>query len=125
MPRFLSFVAAGAGLALVPGAASAQAARASIVLTSHRFAPAPIHLAGGVPVLLTIANRSLETHDFTAPEFFNLSEVRSGPVPGGKLTLRAGERTRVALTPRRGTYKLRCTRFGHALLGGSTTIIVH
>lgn len=113
-----------AAVAILPSAATAQATRVSIILTSHKFSPAPIHLSGGVPVRLTIANQSGETHDFTAPEFFYWSRVR-GQVPGGKITLRPGQRTHVTLTPRRGTYKVRCTRFAHALLGGATTIIVH
>ena len=114
-----------AAFALVPSAATAQATRVSIVLTSHKFSPAPIHLSGGVPVRLTIANQSGETHDFTAPEFFYWSRIRTGRVPGGKITLRPGQRAHVTLTPRRGTYKVRCTRFAHTLLGGATTIVVH
>lgn len=110
---------------LIPSAAPAQPVRVGIVLTSHKISPAPIHLPGGVPMRLTIANRSVETHDFTAPEFFRSSSIASGPIPGGKLTLRPGGLTHVSLTPRRGTYQLRCTRFAHALLGESTTIIVH
>ena len=111
--------------AMLAAPASAQATRVSIVLTSHKFAPAPIHLSGGVPVRLTIANHSGETHDFTAPEFFYWAKRRGAAIPGGKITLKPGQRTHVTLTPRRGTYKLRCTRFAHALLGASTQIIVH
>lgn len=110
---------------LAPSAASAQAVRVGIVLSSHKITPGPIHLPGGVPLRLTIANRSAENHDFTAPEFFRLSSIRTGPIPGGKITLRPGGLTHVSLTPRRGTYKVKCTRFAHALLGESTTIIVH
>lgn len=110
---------------LAAAPASAQSTRVSIVLTSHKLSPAPIHLSAGVPVRLTIANQSGETHDFTAPEFFYWSKLRSGRVPGGKLTLRSGERAHVTLVPRRGTYKVKCSRFAHALLGGSTQIVVH
>lgn len=125
MARLLAPIAAALAAASLPAPAAAQATRVSIVLTSHKFSPAPIHLSGGIPVRLTIANQSGETHDFTAPEFFSWSKLRSGAVPGGKLTLRPGQRTHVTLIPRRGTFKLKCTRFAHALLGGSTTIIVH
>lgn len=110
---------------LAPSSASAQSVRVGIVLSRHKITPGPIHLPGGVPLRLTITNRSPEAHDFTAPEFFRHALVRSGPVPGGKLTLRPGGLTHVSLTPQRGTYKVRCTRFAHALLGESTTIIVH
>jgi uncharacterized cupredoxin-like copper-binding protein len=123
MPRLL--IPLAGAIALASAATSATpATRVSIVLTSHRFSPAPIHLSGGVPVRLTIANQSGETHDFTAPEFFYWSRTR-GQVPGGKITLRPGQRAHVTLTPRRGTYKVRCTRFAHTMLGGATTIVVH
>jgi uncharacterized cupredoxin-like copper-binding protein len=116
---------AALGIAAGPAIATAPTTRVNIVLTSHRFTPSPIHLSGGVPVRLTIANQSGETHDFYAPEFFYWSKIHRGKVPGGKLRLRSGERANITLTPRRGSYKLRCTRFGHAFLGMSTMIIVH
>jgi uncharacterized cupredoxin-like copper-binding protein len=116
---------AALGVAAGPVIAATPTTRVSVVLTSHRFTPSPIHLSGGVPVRLTIANQSGETHDFYAPEFFHWSKIQTGKVPGGKLRLRSGERAVVTLTPRRGSYKLKCTRFGHAFLGMSTMIIVH
>ncbi len=107
--------------------AAAAAKRAPIKvtvnLTSHRFTPGPIYLAGGVPVRLTLANPSGESHEFRAPEFFYWSSLR-GKVPGGVVKLQSGERKTFVLTPRRGTYKLRCGRFGHSFLGMNTTIIV-
>ncbi|HET9355485.1 MAG TPA: cupredoxin domain-containing protein [Sphingomicrobium sp.] len=124
MTRIFAPIAAALVWTSLSAPAAAQATRVSIVLTSHKFSPAPIHLSGGVPVRLTIANQSGETHDFTAPEFFYWSKLRS-PVPGGKITLRPGQRAHVTLVPRRGLYKVKCTRFAHALLGASTSIIVH
>lgn len=121
----LLFASAAVGVAVGPVIAATPTTRVNVVLTSHRFTPSPIHLSGGVPVRLTIANQSGETHDFYAPEFFYWSKIQRGKVPGGKLRLRSGERAVVTLTPRRGSYKLKCTRFGHAFLGMSTMIIVH
>ena len=121
----LAIAAAVLAVAAAPAVPATPIARVSIVLTSHRFTPSPIHFSGGVPVRLTIANQSGETHDFYAPEFFYWSKIQRGRIPGGKLRLRSGERAVVTLTPRRGTYKLKCTRFGHAFLGMSTMIIVH
>ena len=121
----LLFASAALGVAVGPVIAATPTTRVNVVLTSHRFTPSPIHLSGGVPVRLTIANQSGETHDFYSPEFFYWSKIQRGKVPGGKLRLRSGERAVVTLTPRRGSYKLKCTRFGHAFLGMSTMIIVH
>lgn len=124
VPKLLFPLAAAVALA-PPADAAAPGARVAVTLTNHRFTPSPIHLSGGVPVQLVIANRSGSSHDFTAPEFFASSKISSGPIPGGKIRLRAGEQARVTLVPSRGTFKLKCTRFGHAMLGMSTTIIVH
>ena len=124
VPKLLFPLAAAFALAS-PLSAAAPGATVSVVLTNHRFTPAPIHLSGGVPVQLVIANRSGSSHDFTAPEFFAASKISSGAIPGGKIRLGAGEQANVTLVPSRGTYKLKCTRFGHAMLGMSTTIIVH
>jgi uncharacterized cupredoxin-like copper-binding protein len=111
-------------LAVPPASAAAPVARVKVVLSSHKFSPSPIYLSAGVPTRLTIANQSADAHEFKAPEFFYWSRVR-GKVPGGVLRLRAGETATLTLTPRRGTYKLKCGRFGHALLGMSTTIVVN
>jgi uncharacterized cupredoxin-like copper-binding protein len=118
-------VAALAALALVaaiPAPASAQS-RASVILTSHRFSPSPLNLSAGKPVRLTLSNQSANAHDFTAPEFFYWSSAR-GKIPGGVIRLESGESRTITLTPRRGSYKLKCSRFGHAFLGMSTMIIV-
>jgi uncharacterized cupredoxin-like copper-binding protein len=123
-PRKLA-IAAAVVLISGPAIPAAPATRVSVVLTSHRFTPSPLHLSGGVPVRLTILNQSGETHDFTAPDFFAWSKIRGRQIPGGKIRLQSGERSVVTLTPRRGSYKLKCTRFGHAFLGMSTMIIVH
>lgn len=99
-------------------------ARATITLTSHRYTPAPIYLAGGVPLRLVLVNRAGKTHDFTAPQFFGSARMLRGPAPGGKILLGAGRSAVIDLVPARGTYKVRCSQFGHQMLGMSTVIIV-
>ena len=106
-----------------PGGA-APGTRATIMLESYRYTPAPVDLAGGVPVRLLLVNRSGKPHDFTAPAFFASAQMIGGPVPGGKIRLGAGRRAAIDLVPRRGTYKVHCTQFGHKMLGMSTVIIV-
>ncbi len=97
---------------------------ATITLTSHRFTPSPIYLAGGVPVRLILTNRAGKTHDFTAPQFFRAARLLSGRAPGSEVRLGAGQSAVIDLVPVRGTYKVHCGEFGHKLLGMSTMIIV-
>ena len=118
-------LAATFGLALASSStASAPVASATITLTSHRFTPSPIHLAGGVPVRLVLVNRAGKTHDFTAEKFFRASRILAGRARGGEIRLGAGQSTVIDLVPVRGTYKVHCGEFGHKMLGMSTMIIV-
>lgn len=118
-------LAAAAMLAISPVAAdAAPRTRATVTLTSHRFTPSPIYLAGGVPVRLVLANRAGKTHDFTARQFFATARVLRGRAPGGEVRLAAGRSAVIDLIPARGTYKVHCGQFGHRMLGMSTMIIV-
>ena len=105
-------------------AAPAPQARATIVLSSHRFSPAPIYLAGGVPVRLMLTNRSAQDHEFVAPDFFRGARLIRGRVVDGEVKVASGKTLFLDVVPRRGTYKVHCGRFGHELLGMSTMIIV-
>lgn len=118
-------LAAAFSLALVSSStAAAPVASATITLTSHRYTPSPIYLAGGVPVRLILVNRAGKTHDFTAEKFFRSSRFLAGRARGGEIRLRAGQSMVIDLIPARGTYKVHCGEFGHRMLGMSTMIIV-
>jgi len=112
-------------LALLPGVAqTAPAARANIYLTSYRYSPAPIYLAGGVPVRIMLANRAGQDHEFVAPEFFRKARLLKGRVVQGEVLVRSGKTLFLDVVPARGTYKVHCSRFGHKMLGMSTMIVV-
>lgn len=123
MSRFLAVACAAFACVAAPIEAAPKTS-ATITLTSHRFTPSPIYLAGGVPVRLILANRAGKTHDFTAPQFFRVARVLRGRAPGGEIRLGAGRSAVIDLVPVRGTYKVHCREFGHKLLGMSTMIIV-
>lgn len=112
--------------ALLPAAAPAAtpSARATVVLSSHRFSPAPLYLAGGVPVRIMLTNRSGSDHQFVAPDFFRGARLIRGRVDNGMVAVASGKTLFLDVVPRRGTYKVHCGRFGHKLLGMSTMIIV-
>lgn len=120
----LSFVPLLAAMVIAPSPAAAPVATATVNLTSYRFNPGPIYLAGGVPVRLILVNRAGKGHDFTAPEFFRSSRILSGRVKHGEVNLDGGESATIDLIPARGTYKVHCGKFGHTMLGMSTMIIV-
>lgn len=111
-------------LPLPAAAIAAPKARATVILTSHRFTPSPIYLAGGVPVRLILVNRAGKTHDFTARQFFGASRILRGRARGGEVRLGAGRSAVIDLVPARGTYKVHCGQFGHRMLGMSTMIVV-
>ena len=112
-------------LALVtPAPAAPPVATATVTLTSYRFDPGPIYLAGGVPVRLILINRAGKAHDFSADKFFRSSHILAGSAQGGEIELAPGESKVIDLIPARGTYKVHCGKFGHSMLGMSTMIIV-
>ncbi len=124
MPRFILLFAAAVILCAAPLRPVAAQARLTVTLNSHDFKPGPIYLKAGKPVRITLSNPSATAHEFRAPDFFYWSTMRN-PIPGGVIRLESGETRTITLTPRRGSYKLKCGRFGHAFLGMSTMIIVH
>ena len=109
---------------LTPAVAAAPVATATVTLTSYRFTPGPIYLAGGVPVRLILVNRAGKSHDFTAEKFFRSARILTGRAPNGKVSLEGGESKVIDLIPARGTYKVHCGQFGHTMLGMSSMIIV-
>lgn len=109
---------------VAPAPAAPPVASATITLTSYRFNPGPIYLAGGVPVRLILTNSAGKNHDFTAKEFFRSARILSGRAPGGEVSIDAGKTRVIDLIPARGTYKVHCGKFGHSMLGMSTMIIV-
>lgn len=109
---------------MVPAQAAAPVASATVTLTSYRFSPGPIYIAGGVPVRLILVNSAGKNHDFTAREFFRSARILSGRAPYGEISVGAGKSRIIDLIPARGTYKVHCGKFGHSMLGMSTTIIV-
>ncbi len=121
----LTRLAAAASLSLLftaPG--SALPPGQIIEVWSFGFAPKPIRLVAGRPVILTFVNRSTGGHDFTARTFFANSQITSGTAPNGEVELRAHETKSISLIPRAGTYPAHCSHFFHEQLGMSGTILV-
>lgn len=114
-----------AATASIPALASPVAAPVQVVaLYSYGYRPSPVRLAAGRAVTLHFVNRAGSRHDFSAPDFFRMARILSGNAPGGKVELARGQSRSVTLVPTAGTYRVRCTRPFHKLLGMSATIVV-
>jgi uncharacterized cupredoxin-like copper-binding protein len=117
-------------LVATSGAVSADESqrRVDISLQNFRFDPAAIQLQANVPVTLHLTNNGGEGHDFTAKEFFKAasmdSATRARLGKKGRLDLQPGETRDILLTPRAGSYKVKCGHFLHAGFGMTGTITV-
>jgi uncharacterized cupredoxin-like copper-binding protein len=129
MSRLLIIAAAG----LLSSSALAQepdwsgAAQVTVRLSSFDFAPSSIRLRAGQPVVLHLVNDAGGGHNFAAPQFFAASAIRpqdQGLVYKGAIELRGHQTKDIALVPRAGTYKLRCTHTMHSMFGMRGEIVV-
>lgn len=111
---------------LIAPAALAQDApqRVEIRLFNFDFTPSTIRLAAGRPVVLHLVNSGDGGHNFAAPEFFAAARDVSGPVERGRVEVAGNRSVDVALTPARGTYRLRCTHALHTAFGMTGEIVV-
>ncbi|HEV7233886.1 MAG TPA: cupredoxin domain-containing protein [Sphingorhabdus sp.] len=125
--RIVAYLALAALAAAVPSSAQ-NSARVEIQLANFKFTPADIKLTAGQPVTLHFVNKGSGGHDFTAPEFFKAATMdaatRAKLGKKGRIDLSAGESADVVLTPRAGTYKVKCGHFLHAGFGMTGTITV-
>ena len=116
----LILLAASAVLLTAADAPSGAGSRVEIVLSNFKFAPETIRLKAGQRVTLHFVNEGSGGHNFAAPEFF----AGVAGVKGGKIELAKGETREVTVTPRAGTYAVRCTHFLHTSFGMKGAIIV-
>jgi uncharacterized cupredoxin-like copper-binding protein len=125
--KILSYLAAASLLFVVPATAQTQK-RVDIILANFSFTPAAIQLKAGQQVTLHFDNQGSGGHDFTAPEFFKAatmdSATRAKLGKKGKIELSKGQVADVVLTPKSGTYKVKCGHFLHAGFGMTGTITV-
>ncbi len=111
-----------------PLAAEAAPEAAGIVLANFSITPSDLHLAAGKPVTLHFVNEGSGGHNFAARKFFVAASMddatRARLGKKGVVELAKDTATDVTLTPRAGTYKVKCTHFLHAGFGMTGTITV-
>jgi uncharacterized cupredoxin-like copper-binding protein len=125
--KTLSYFAAAALLLVAPASAE-TAKRVDITLANFSFTPAAIVLKAGQPVTLHFENKGSGGHDFTAPQFFKAANMdaatRAKLGKKGRIELDGGTSADVMLTPKVGSYKVKCGHFLHAGFGMTGTITV-
>ena len=128
MRRFLLLALA---IAAAPAAAQApdwaRASRVEVRLSSFDYKPETLRLKAGQPVLLRFVNVSRGGHNFVARDFFSSAAIRAADraaVARGKVELKGGEAREVALVPKAGRYRVKCTHTFHAVLGMTGEVVV-
>ncbi len=110
-----------------PAVVAVPPSEVEIDLSSFAFAPSTLALRAGVPVTLVLQNTSSGGHNFAAPEFFANAVMRSqdrAMIERGAIEVRTSSTRRITLTPRAGTYRLRCTHTLHTTFGMRGQIVV-
>lgn len=117
-----------ASLTIASQTSAQNAHKVDIILANFSFTPSAIALKAGQPVMLHFENKGSGGHDFTAPEFFKAAGMdattRAKLGKKGRIELEGGTSTDVTLTPKEGTYKVKCGHFLHAGFGMTGTITV-
>jgi plastocyanin len=106
------------GAAPAPISAQTQPNKVEIVLANFNFTPSDIRLVAGRPVTLQFVNQGSGGHNFTAPEFFAAAimdaATRAKLGKKGVVELAKSEGMEVTVTPKAGSYKVKCGHFLHA-----------
>ena len=133
MHRLIFAPALFASMLVIAAPAAAQeidwsrAPHVDIVLANFRFDPEEIRLPAGQPVVLRFRNASPNSHSFSARDFFKAADIRKEDrrsVMGGAIDFARGEMREVALVPKAGQYKVKCTHQYHETLGMTARIVV-
>ncbi|MBA3678266.1 MAG: copper-binding protein [Sphingosinicella sp.] len=96
-------------------------------LANFKCTPKAIRLQAGRPAVLRLVNTAGGSHDFTAPEFFAAAHIKAdhrGFIRNGSVEIPSGQAREIALLPKAGRYKVKCTHTMHKMLGMSGEILV-
>ena len=123
-----SLAIAAALAALGAPAASAHVQLITVTMSNYAYEPATLDFLAGSDYQLEFVNTSGKGHDFSAPELFAASTIAPedrAKVKDGSVEVEAGATVDIRFVPnRKGSYKIRCTRFMHATLGMTGTATV-
>ncbi|HEY2009626.1 MAG TPA: cupredoxin domain-containing protein [Rhizomicrobium sp.] len=99
-----------------------------VTLSEYAVTPGELDLKSGTTYRMHIVNNGSKGHNFSAPEFFSVSQVASEDQPkvaDGLVELENGQSVDITVTPGRpGTFAAECTHFMHKMMGMHATIVV-
>ena len=102
-------------------ALASEPTRIPILLADFKFVPSTVRLRPHTTYVLRLTNSGASEHDLAAPKFFMAATVSADSIKkvrDGRVVLHAGETVDIELTTRDvGSFPMRCTYFGHALMG--------
>jgi uncharacterized cupredoxin-like copper-binding protein len=92
-----------------------------VLLADFKFVPSTVSLQPHTTYVLRLTNSGASEHDLASPKFFMAATVAAESIKkvrDGRVVLRAGETVDIELTTGDvGSFPMRCTFFGHALMG--------
>jgi uncharacterized cupredoxin-like copper-binding protein len=103
-----------------------KARRITEAMVEYAFKPASLTFHQGVAYRLRLDNRGKETHEFTAPEFFQAIEMRDTKALNAdhtEIVVQPGQHKDLYFVARQaGSFKLRCSDHDWAGMVGHITI---
>jgi len=100
----------------------------SITLTNYAFTPNALNLKAGTTYHMHFINSGTKDHNFSAPDFFAVSQIApedQAKVEKGLVALEAGQSLDITVTPSHpGTFVVECTHFMHKMMGMHGSIVV-
>ena len=116
-------------IAIVFGAPASQSepqtVKLDLTMIDYKFMPNHLSFEHDVHYRLHLENHGKETHEFTAPDFLQQSEIRDPSAVNADRTeilVQPGEQKDVYLVPRRGRYPLRCADHDWAGMTGEIVV---
>jgi uncharacterized cupredoxin-like copper-binding protein len=119
-------------LSIIAAPISAQPSAPRVIpieMADFKFSPSTVSLQSHTPYVLRLTNTGSSEHDLAAPKFFTASAISVDSIKKvheGRVMLRAGETADIQVTTGdAGSFPMRCTYFGHALMGMTGRLVVH
>ena len=119
--RLVAMLFALSVLPVIVMALTPEPALIPVLLADFKFVPSTVRLQPHTTYVLRLTNSGASEHDLAAPKFFMAATVSADSIKkvrDGRIALHAGETVDIELTTGDvGSFPMRCTFFGHALMG--------
>ncbi|MFZ2006998.1 MAG: cupredoxin domain-containing protein [Stellaceae bacterium] len=103
-----------------------KARKVTVVTVEYAFKPADLTFHAGTAYRLHLENKGKETHEFTAPDFFEAIDMRNPDLTGPdhtEIIIQPGQKKDFYFIPKQaGSYDLRCSDHDWAGMVGHITV---